>query len=379
LNDIFQFVGHFLRYRFDIKAAYYIWSVIIFSVIYNTPRFFEWQTFSEPIKRPCLSTMFQQHLAEMNPDSKENDFDMKYLDWMDGLDDYTLEQIIKQDYTNTNFEVDVDPNQVLDYADNVTSDGSNCTQTVWNVTLIPRSLRTNDYYKMVYMNWMNFLVNVMIPLGILLYMNIAIYKGMKKLHGSPIIATSGANGSILQDTQMRTIRPLKTDLEVPAATSHHIHGQVSVLNVSENEEERERDARFTRASVLIVVAFGLCHTLRLITNFIEMFIDRVNLPDWFEIMVCVNHLLVTINSSFNFLIFLMSSKRKRRDSDTSFAVSAFACQSVVRKSSSVVTNHTNPNPSLQSDRSFRDNQGSVVQIELTLLSPGTSRHSQVDV
>ena len=29
-------------------------------------------------------------------------------------------------------------------------------------------------------------------------------------------------------------------------------------------------------------------------------------------MVCVNHLLVTINSSFNFLIFLMSAKRKRR-------------------------------------------------------------------
>ena len=35
---------------------------------------------------------------------------------------------------------------------------------------------------------------------------------------------------------------------------------------------------FTRASVLIVVAFGLCHTLRLITNFIEMFCDRRSLP-----------------------------------------------------------------------------------------------------
>ena len=63
-------------------------------------------------------------------------------------------------------------------------------------------------YPQVYMNWMNFLVNVMIPLGILLYMNIAIYKGMKKLHGSPIIATSGANGSILQDTQMKALRYL---------------------------------------------------------------------------------------------------------------------------------------------------------------------------
>ena len=74
----------------------------------------------------------------------------------------------------------------------------------------------------------------------------------------------------------------KTDLEVPpsgvATPSHHIYGQVSVLNAQENEEERERDARFTRASVLIVVAFGLCHTLRLITNFIEMFCNRLALP-----------------------------------------------------------------------------------------------------
>ena len=31
---------------------------------------------------------------------------------------------------------------------------------------------------------------------------------------------------------------------------------------------------------------------------------------WFEILVCVNHLLVTINSSVNFLIYLMGSKRK---------------------------------------------------------------------
>ena len=34
-------------------------------------------------------------------------------------------------------------------------------------------------------------------------------------------------------------------------------------------------------------------------------------------MVCVNHLLVTINSSFNFLIFLMSAKRKRRGKEKS--------------------------------------------------------------
>ena len=51
----------FLRYRFDIKSWYYIVTVVTFSVIYNTPRFFEWMTTSEPIERPCyLSSLYQQ-------------------------------------------------------------------------------------------------------------------------------------------------------------------------------------------------------------------------------------------------------------------------------------------------------------------------------
>jgi len=313
----------FLRYRFEIKASYYIWSVVTFSVIYNTPRFFEWQTYSEAIQRPCLSELYKVpgvngigSVTQMQAHANFT-YPIPEMDLLNALDDAALEQIIFAE-KESDYEVYVDhpSNTVFDYDVSFDTDipSSNCTETYWNVTLIPRSLRLNHHYKVVYMNWMNFLVNLMLPLGVLLYMNIAIYKGMKRLHASSSKATYGVNGSLLQGTAMSNLRTQKTDLEVPShSPSHgHIPGQVSVLNVSENEEERERDARFTRASVLIVVAFGLCHTLRLITNFIEMFCERLSLPRWFEVMVCVNHLLVTINSSFNFLIFLMSAKRKRR-------------------------------------------------------------------
>ena len=37
------------------------------------------------------------------------------------------------------------------------------------------------------------------------------------------------------------------------------------------QEQRDRDTRFTRASILMVLAFGLCHTPRLISNILEMF------------------------------------------------------------------------------------------------------------
>ncbi len=44
------------------------------------------------------------------------------------------------------------------------------------------------------------------------------------------------------------------------------------------EEEAERDARYTRASILMVLVFGLCHAPRLITNTMEMFINQAHLP-----------------------------------------------------------------------------------------------------
>jgi len=47
---------------------------------------------------------------------------------------------------------------------------------------------------------------------------------------------------------------------------------------ADDEDERDRDARFARASILMVLVFGLCHTPRLITNTMEMFIDQAHLP-----------------------------------------------------------------------------------------------------
>ena len=49
----------------------------------------------------------------------------------------------------------------------------------------------------------------------------------------------------------------------------------------EDEEQRDRDTRFTRASILMVLAFGLCHTPRLIANILEMILDPLNrTPPW---------------------------------------------------------------------------------------------------
>ena len=86
-------------------------------------------------------------------------------------------------------------------------------------------------------------------------MNLSIYKGLQKLHGHSSTDNKERKKSSVVDVG------------------------ASLLNNSEEEEERERDARFARASILMVVAFGLCHTPRLISNTVEMFIDHKDLPE----------------------------------------------------------------------------------------------------
>ena len=43
----------FLRYRYNLRPVHYIVSVLVFSAVYNTPRFFEWRTLTEEDRRPC--------------------------------------------------------------------------------------------------------------------------------------------------------------------------------------------------------------------------------------------------------------------------------------------------------------------------------------
>ena len=123
----------------------------------------------------------------------------------------------------------------------------------------------------------------MLPLGVLLYMNLAIYKGMKRLHG-PVSTQSVKRKKRSISTGKSTLNP--PDQIESGNTSPGI--RASFLNMAEEEDERDRDARFTRASILMVLAFGLCHTPRLITNTAEMFSDRAHLPDVSICMYVVN-------------------------------------------------------------------------------------------
>ena len=117
---------------------------------------------------------------------------------------------------------------------------------------------------------------------------------------TPIKAASKSNGlytSILEedDEEIVEIKP-KLDPTLKRLTA-----------CKKRNEERQRDARFTKVSALMFLMFLLCHLPRLVTNAIEMvLIARESMfPIWFDVLVSFNHLLVITNSAFNFIILLI--------------------------------------------------------------------------
>ena len=79
-------------------------------------------------------------------------FPMPDMDILNALDNEALEQIILDSDDSFYYdEVYIDPSLTGDFhSPQVTSVmESNCTEIVWNVTLVPRSLRKNPTYVMV--------------------------------------------------------------------------------------------------------------------------------------------------------------------------------------------------------------------------------------
>ena len=86
----------------------------------------------------------------MEPNHEENSFNFSYpipdMSLLNALDDEALEQILRANYEDTDYEIYVDPTFE---PETTAAYNTNCTETVWNVTLVPRSLRKNKTYVLV--------------------------------------------------------------------------------------------------------------------------------------------------------------------------------------------------------------------------------------
>ncbi|XP_063973983.1 FMRFamide receptor isoform X2 [Diachasmimorpha longicaudata] len=134
----------------------------------------------------------------------------------------------------------------------------------YNVTVycvVPAILRSSDIYITIYVNWMYFFVYYAFPFVALVVFNIAIYRRVRK-----------ANRDLQQ-------------------LSRH----------------QRREINLATMLLCVVIVFIVCNVLPLASNVFEKF--QVLPPAW---LVQAGNLLVTINSSINFIVYVIFGRNFKR-------------------------------------------------------------------
>lgn len=154
---------------------------------------------------------------------------------------------------------------------------TNCTL---EYVLSPSTLRTNHHYVLWYINISNLLLTAFIPVGILIYLNCKIYLSLNKfIQRQPSMSNTG---------QLESMGSCRRQQMV--------------------------DVKKTFILFSIVAVFVLCHSLRFILNvdeflnltqFIEEQEKGCNNPKfWDQILVPLNQILIIINASAHFFIYV---------------------------------------------------------------------------
>jgi len=121
---------------------------------------------------------------------------------------------------------------------------------------------------------------------------------------------------------------------------HRFRGGTVVRRAGIDEREaKKRDAKYTRASVVMVVSFVICNTTRFVPNLMELYIPQTKFPEWAFTLISINQLLTILNSSFNFMIYLSfcgTGKKNRRQT----TIYRFKTSTKVTRATDVATKAT---------------------------------------
>jgi len=128
--------------------------------------------------------------------------------------------------------------------------------------------RDDPHFIKVYVMWLPLILNTALPLALLLTLNSFIY------------------------ARLATLR--------------------SRMRRSQEGTLRRRERRMARISLLIVLIFVICHTLKTVPSIFELFGKEPREVAGCNLLILITHLLLAINSSVNFLIYNFASGREVR-------------------------------------------------------------------
>ena len=180
------------------------------------------------------------------------------------------------------------------------SKNRNTSNCITKYYLSTTKLRQNHYYLLWYLNISNLIVTAFVPIGIVIHLNVKIYLSLKRFRQR-------------RPSMIRRKSIIQQESIDSSNFNRQHRRQSTATNASFRNQQRE-DKKKTFILFSIVLVFIFCHSIRLVLNIDELlrmtkFIDEQGKdcddpPFWGKIFAPLSQLLLLINASSNFFIYV---------------------------------------------------------------------------
>ena len=236
--------------------------IIAFSIIYNVPHFFEFETVYGPVNNNGTN-------QESNNSNQANAFDNQN------------EMINTLKLNNTlvsNIDTKINVSLSEKCSSNESFDFDELVQFEYSVEL--SSMRKNKYYYTIYIIGLNFMVNGVFPFTIIFILNVLLHNRLKHiLQTNPFNQTN--RGSFASTTAMRN-------------SQEHQNNSPKI---------KFSEIVLAKISIIIAAVFLTFHSVRWIPNIFELIHGRDPWPEWIQTVTTISHFLMLLNSSVNYYIY----------------------------------------------------------------------------
>ena len=201
-----------------------------------------------------------------------------------------------------------------------TTDSNNVTKEVWEFEVTP--LRLDPNYIKYYIFWTRSLGTGLLPILFLLVTNSSIYLSLQRQRPTNTNTRNCSIATAVIESQERrpSVFSILSDWlggETGGAGATEINTMLSEDQITENRRSLSHSARTLSAIVLLYV---VCNLPRLLINLAEYIYQSQLYQDysdcrcvknivWLEVFVRLNHFLLTVNSSVNFIIYWSVGKQ----------------------------------------------------------------------
>ena len=180
-------------------------------------------------------------------------------------------------------------------------------------------MRLNPDYIYYYIHWTRSLGTGVFPILFLLVTNISIYFSLKRQRSSPSLSISSERHESVALANLASTRKFSVFSELLRLTNARaeINGLLTQDQIIQNSKSLTHSAVTLTA---IVMMYIVCNLPRLVVNLAESLYQShlyqdyaqcacVSSVQWLEVSVRLNHFLLTINSSANFIIYWSVGKK----------------------------------------------------------------------